>query len=872
MSFPAPPSRRLTAIAVLLALGATSAAAQGPGPTQPDVQRQNARANRANWTLAERFAPAALRSSVYSTNVQPRWLGKSDTMWYNWRDRSGSRFWLVVPASATKRPLFDRERLAAQLAEAARRPVDPNNLPFTTLNFTKDHKAFRFTFDSTRYEWSLAAATLKSLGRPPREAPADEERADVGGGRVGGGAGAFGANRARDFRNFSPDSTAFVFARNHNLYLVEVGKADTMQVTTDGALNYTFGFRDTTENRRQLDRLAQGGQQQQEEQGGQEQTDDAEGSSRELRVRPNVTWSPDSRAFSIVRQDARKVKELYLVNVLAEPRPVLIHYPYAMPGEENVPQSELWVYRRGERAAKRLNVARYRDQRIMDVHWPVSGDKVRLVRRDRPQRNLEFVEVDVATNAVRVLLSEGMAGASLDPQPVRYLRKGGDFVWWSERSGWGHYYAYAFDGGRTPKAVLTSGAWHADAISAIDSARGVVWLTGMGREPGENVYHQHLYRVNGDGSGFTLLDPGNFTHAQAVAPTRRYFVDNFSRVDAPTKSVLRDAATGRVVMPLEEADVSKLKELGWKPPEPFVVKAADGVTDIYGVMWKPFDFDSTRAYPLVAHVYPGPQTESVTIPFQPSSVNQQMAQLGMIVIQIGNRGGSPLRSLAYHRYGYYNLRDYALADKKAGIEQLAARHRFIDIDRVGIYGHSGGGFLTAAALLLPPYNTFFKVGWSESGNHDNNIYNQNWSEWNHGMREVRPRLAGDSTRRTRGVAGGALGGAPDAADGGPPADTTIAMLDTTRYEIRVPTNQELAANLRGNLMLSTGDLDNNVHPGGTIKLAEALIKANKRFDFMVVPGQPHSFRDMTPWVQRRMLEYFAEHLMGDYYGAGADIK
>jgi dipeptidyl aminopeptidase/acylaminoacyl peptidase len=264
----------------------------------------------------------------------------------------------------------------------------------------------------------------------------------------------------------------------------------------------------------------------------------------------------------------------------------------------------------------------------------------------------------------------------------------------------------------------------------------------------------------------------------------------------------------------------------------------------------------------------------VTFPFSPSNVNQQLAQLGMIVIQIGNRGGSPQRSLAYHRYGYYNLRDYALADKKAGIEQLAARHRYIDIDRVGIYGHSGGGFLTAAAMLLPPYNSFFKVGWSESGNHDNNIYNQNWSEWNHGMRIVAPKMAADSGRgRGRGVAGAnGTRGTPGATDGGAAVDTTTSMLDTTRYEIRVPTNPELATNLRGNLMLTTGDLDNNVHPGGTIRLANALIKANKRFDFLVVPGQPHGYRDMGPWVQRRMLEYFAEHLLGDYYGAGAEIK
>lgn len=850
-------------VAAGLVLFGAAVTAHAQAPTPPDVQRQQARQNRGNWTLADRFSPTALRPIVYTNAVQPHWLGKTDSLWYNWKDRNGSHFYMVVPGQASKRPLFDREKLAAQLAEVAHRPIDPNNLPFTTLNFTKDHKVFRFTADSMRYEWSMATQTLKSLGKPPREVPKDEEREDRGGrGGVGGGGGGPPGGQRGEYRNFSPDSTAYAFARNHNLYVVEVGKPDTLQVTTDGALDYSFGTKDTTQSRRELDSLSLG-QGQQDNQG--DQTDDNSGNAREMRVRPNVVWSPDSKGFAIVRQDQRKVKELYLVNVLAEPRPVLLHYKYAMPGEENVPQSELWVYRRGEKSAKQLDVKKWKDQRLMDVHFADGPDKVRLVRRDRPQRNLELIEVDVASNAIKPLLSESIENASLDPLPVRYLKKGGDFLWASERSGWQQYYVYGHDGGAAPKYPLTTGAWHAENIMQIDSTRGIVWLTGEGHEPGENPYYQHLYRVNADGSGFALVDPGNFTHAETMAPTKRYFVDSYSRIDAPTKTVLRDAGTGRVVMDLEEMDISKLKEIGWKPPETFVVKAADGVTDIYGNIWKPFDFDSTKKYPIIANVYPGPQTESITFPFSPSNVPQQMAQLGFIVIQIGNRGGSPQRSAAYHRYGYYNLRDYALADKKSGIQQLAARHKWIDIDRVGIYGHSGGGFLTAAAMLEPGYNDFFKVGVSESGNHDNNIYNQNWSEWNHGLRIMATK---NDTARVRGGRG--TGGGTPPASAGAGADTATA--DSTRFQIRVPTNEELAGNLKGNLLLETGDLDNNVHPGNTIRLVNALIKANKRFDFMIVPGQPHSYRGMVGYTNRLMMEYFAEHLLGDYYRSDAAIQ
>jgi dipeptidyl aminopeptidase/acylaminoacyl peptidase len=821
---------------------------------QSAVQVQVATApvhGRANWTLADRYSAAALRSIVLGTSVTPRWLGETDSLWYNWKDRAGTHFYLVVPASKTKQPLFDHAKLAAALTEEAHKPYDATNLPFTTLTFTKSHKAFHFTVDSTRYEWTLATQTLKGLGKFPRDSVLPDEERDRGGNGRGGGGGGQGAGQTGDFRNFSPDSTAFVFARNHNLYLVEVGKPDSVQITTDGVKDYSFGFRDTTQV--QDDQI-----QQDDQQGGGQQRQ-----SRDPRVRPNVSWSPDSKAFSIVRTDQRKVKELYLVNVLASPRPTLTSYRYAMPGEVDVGQQELYVFRRGAKSLTPVAVKKWKDQRLMDVHWTTGSDKIRVVRRDRTQRNLDLVEIDLGTHAVKTILTESIENAALEPQPVRYVKRGGDMIWWSERSGWGHYYLYDHDG-RFKKA-LTEGPWRAESIVQIDTVKGVVWVAGVGREPGENVYFTHTYRMNGDGTAFALVDGGNFNHAETISPTKKYMVDNYSRVDAPTKIVLRDAA-GAVVMNLEEADVSRLKEMGWRMPEPFIVKAADGVTDIYGNMWKPFDFDSTKKYPIVANVYPGPQTESVNFTFSATGAPQQLAQLGIIVIQIGNRGGSPQRSLAYHRYGYYNLRDYALADKKAGIEQLAARYKFIDIDRVGIFGHSGGGFLTAAALLQPPYNDFFKVGVSSSGNHDNNIYNQNWSESNHGLK-----IVASTARATTDSARARQRGRTNAPDAVTPRDTAVVD-DTVKFEIHVPTNIELAPNLKGNLLLVTGDMDNNVHPGNTIRLANALIKANKRFDYMIMPGKPHAYGDMQPYFTRMMLEYFAEHLIGDYNRGGAEIK
>ena len=853
--------RMLRAAASLVALAAVPLTAQD-------------HANKANWELAGKFAPTALRSRIYTNSVNPHWLGQSDSLCYDWKDHNGSTFYLVVPTTKTKKPLFDQVKLASQLSDLSHRAHDPQNLPFTSIRFSTDRKTFTFNADSSRWEWDVRAETLKQLG-PVTAANTDGAAGrggrggrggvggvatppdtintcggNAGGGRAGagGGGGQFGGGRGGDFRNYSPDSSMFAFARDHNLFLVKVATKDTVQLSKDGVKNYSFGTRDTVQERQQQELQRE---QQQQDDSTQISGNESGRINRDPRVRANVVWSQDSKAFAVIRSDQRKVGELYLVNNLATPRPTLMSYSYAMPGEENVPQEELYSWKVGDTQLTPVNVRKWKDQRLFDLHWDGNASHLRMVRRDRTQRHMELIDVDMASHAVSPLLREDVEKNSSERQNVRYVKTGGDFIWWSERTGWGHYYLY--DNSGRLKRPLTSGAWRAERIVDVDSVKGVMYFTGVGREPGENPYYSHTYRVNLDGTGFAMLDAGDATHDARLSPNKRWIVDNFSRIDLAPKAVLRDAS-GKTVMDLETMDISRLKELGWRPPETFQTKAADGVTDIYGNMWKPFDFDSTKKYPIIANVYPGPQTESVNFTFSPTAVPQELAQLGFIVIQIGNRGGSPQRSQEYQGYGYFNLRDYALADKKAGIEQLAARHKWIDLDRVGIYGHSGGGFLTAAAMMLPPYNDFFKVGVSESGNHDNNIYNENWSEQYHGLKVIAKK--DDKTKKT--TANNQDGAEPD------------EMPDST-FSIHVPTTVDLAANLKGNLLLETGDMDNNVHPANTIRLVHALIKANKRFDFMLLPGKPHGYGDMVPYTNHLMFEYFAEHLLGDYYRKDANI-
>jgi dipeptidyl aminopeptidase/acylaminoacyl peptidase len=400
---------------------------------------------------------------------------------------------------------------------------------------------------------------------------------------------------------------------------------------------------------------------------------------------------------------------------------------------------------------------------------------------------------------------------------------GGDMLWWSERDGWAHLYLYGPDG--EVRQRLTEGPWHVGGVSGVNDEAGYVLFRANNREEGEDPYYSHLYRVGLDGRGLTLLNPGDYDHQASTNDDATYFVDNYSRVNSVPAAALHDAS-GRKIMDLEEADFSALMDAGYEHPEPYTVKAGDGVTDLYGVMYKPYDFDPSKKYPIVAYVYPGPQTESVAKSFSLAPTEQALAQFGFIVITIGNRGGHPSRSKWYHNYGYGNLRDYGLEDKKVAIEQLADRHGFIDADRVGIYGHSGGGFMSTAAMLV--YPDFFKVAVSSAGNHNNDVYNAWWSEKHHGVKEVKD---------TAGV--------------------------VTGFDYSIDRNSDIAANLKGHLLLTTGDVDNNVHHAGTFRMAEALIRANKRFDFFIFPGQRHGFGNMSNYWFWLRAEYFVKHLLGD---------
>lgn len=926
-----------------------------------------------NYTLAERFSSDYVRQRTYSSSVQPNWIGETDRFWYSYEDRYGWRYMLVEPSPKREdvrhEPLFDRDSLAAKLSMAVKQPLDAEQMRLSNAKVDDEGRVFSFIHKDRKFEYDLVSGELADKGEPT-----DEERRSSGRRSSGRQRSAFFPGRggddgdeSRTHRVFAPDNTAYVFARGHDLYLIEAteevkeqvaeitarleaeekakeeaeeqaeqddegapqdgerrrgrrgsrgdadgdavdedesedGKADeeqdetkveTVRVRHMGEKPLPF---ETDERRKWADqvderdavRLSTDGEEDRSFRGrtpsaaeawgaGQDEAfdyddyawDDHAGAApadedeeRPAPTRPSVRWSPDSTSFYALRRDSRDVEQLFLVNSIAEPRPELEEYDYPMPGEEKIRRSELHVFDRAAQALSRVE-PRWKDEQYRGLRWtehedPAEGEptppaELRLLRQDRLVRNLEYVSLIPSTGATKVLLEEGFEAANVSPQGARYLEERDQFIWWSDRSGWGHFYLYSGEGELL--GPITSGKWRASRVVDVDEEKGLLFFTGNGREADQNIYYEHLYRVHLDGSGLECLDEGDANHRSTLSPSKTYIVDNCSRIDMAPVSLLRHPSWDEPVE-LEEMDLSRLEEAGWRMPETFSVKAADGVTDLFGNMWKPFDFNKKKRYPIIVEVYPGPQTEGVSHTFSSVNSRQQLAQVGFIVVQVGHRGGTPGRSKAYHSYGYFNLRDYGLEDKKVALEQLAERHPFIDIERVGLYGHSGGGFMTAAAMMLPPYNDFFKVGVSSAGNHDNNIYNNYWSERYHGLREVavEEQAAREGGRRR-----------------GRPQDEKGEQDDSEmRFEIRIPTTQELAANLKGNLLLVHGEIDNNVHPANTMRLVDALIKENKRFDLLIIPGARHGFGAASTYFSHRRWEFFAEHLLEDHQG-GADI-
>ena len=740
----------------------------------PVIAQQRPALTAADYARAEKFLGYNATPLVSGSGVRPTWL-PDGRFWYRNTLPQGTELLIVDPVRRTRTRAFDQARLAAALSAAAGTTYDSLRLPITQFDFSADKQSI--TFEAGGRRWTCGVQADRCSGVP---AP-----------RLGTGRNAV----------LSPDGTRAAFIRDFNLWLREIATGKETQLTTDGVKD--FGY--ATDN------------------AGWVRSD-----------RPVVLWSPDSRKIATFQQDERAVGEMYVVETKVS-HPVLQAWKYPLPGDSVIQMIHRVVIDLSGPAPQVIRLQLPPDPHrsttcdhilcdgtFADVEWSPDASRLVFVSTARDHKREDVRLADAATGSVRDLFTETVPTffeSGFNSRNWRVLWDAKELLWYSQRDDWGHLYRYDLESGKL-KSQLTSGSWNVLEVLRVDAKSRTLFFTGVGREPGRDPYFRQLYRIGLDGRDLKLLTPEDADHDVTLSLNGAFFTDSYSRPEVPPTALLRDA-NGKLVLALQQADISRLVATGWTPPIPFTVKARDGKTELYGLMYRPGNFDSTRKYPIVDYIYPGPQTGSVgSRSFSAArSDHRALAELGFIVVQIDGMG-TPLRSKSFHAAYYGDMGDNTLPDQVAGIKELGARYPWIDLDRVGIWGHSGGGFASTGAILR--YPDFFKVAVSEAGNHDQRQYEDDWGEKWQGLLE-------------RGPGGG------------------------DNYDSQA--NQNLAKNLKGKLLIAHGTLDTNVPPYNTLLVVNELIKANKDFDLLLLPNRGHGFAN-EPYMIRRRWDYFVKHLLG----------
>ncbi|HEY7789100.1 MAG TPA: DPP IV N-terminal domain-containing protein [Vicinamibacterales bacterium] len=727
----------------------------------------------ADYHHAEQFMPYNTDPLVLHSGVRAHWLwhDADDRFWYRTRTERGLEFFLVDPAKQSRGPAFDQPKLATSLSAAASKTFDPFDLPFAQFTFTDDAKAIWFDLGSQRWTCTLETYACTS---------ADNKQAKI--------------------EVLSPDHTKAAFIRDWNLWVRDVATGKETQLTTDGVENFGYA------------------------------TDNAGWARSD---RPIVVWSPDSKKIATFQQDQRNDGDMYLVNTQVG-HPKLEAWKYPLPGDPTVTMIQRVIIDVDGPKTIRLQLPPDQHRSTLcddvacggdwsDVQWSPDSTHLAFISTSRDHKHETLHVADASTGTIRDVLHEDVATfytSGTNHANWKYLPKSEEVIWFSERDNWGQLYLYDLRTGAL-KHQITTGEGNVAQMLSVDPASRTIYFVGNGKEPGVDPYFRHFYSIDFDGKNLKMLTPApNTDHDVSVALDGRFFVDSYSTPQTPPISWVGDTH-GQQVMALEKADISRLLAVGWKPPMPITVKARDGSTDLYGLLYRPTNFDPSKKYPIVNHIYPGPQTGSVgSRTFSPSRGDtQSLAELGFVVVEIDGMG-TPWRSQKFQEAYYGDMGDNTLPDQVAGMKELAQRFPWIDLDRAGIYGHSGGGFATADAMFS--YPDFFKVGISEAGNHDNRDYEDDWAEKWQGLLVTNP-------------------------DG------------TTNYDNQA--NQLKAKNLKGKLLLAHGTMDTNVPPYNTLLVVDALIKANKDFDLLFLPNRNHGFGN-EPYMVRRRWDYFVRYLMG----------
>ncbi len=748
----------------------------------------------ADYARAEKFMSYYTQPLVTGGYVSPTWMA-GDRFWYREATPAGAEFLLVDPMHGTKAPAFNHAKLAAALSAVSGEHYTANDLPFYSIDLSDDGRTVSFDAGRRHYSCDVGGEKCADVGAATGNgAPRGFGR---GFGRGGGGQTASGGAPM----NVSPDGSKGVFIRDWNLWVHDMHTGAEHPLTQDGIEN--FGY--ATDN------------------AGWKHTDQAIG-----------LWSPDSRQFATYQQDQRKTGDMYLV-VTNVGHPTLQSWKYPLPGDTDITMIQRVIVDVDAGSIVRLKMPPDQHRTsicddiacggntLSDAEWSPDAKTLMFLSTSRDHRDEHLRVADAATGDVHDVYEEKSPDffeSGYNTVNWHYLPESNEFIWYSERTNWGQLYLYDLTTGNLKNAI-TTGDYKVWQVLKVDPAARRVYFTAGGREPG-NPYFSHFYSVKFDGSDFRSLTPDSANHSVQLAPDGRYFVDTYSTPQTPPVTVLRDDR-GKVITQLDKQDISKLVAAGWRPPKTVVVKARDGKTDLYGLMYTPTHLDPNRKYPIVNHIYPGPQSGSVGgWGFSAARGDAQaLAELGFVVVEI-DAMGSPGRSHSFQA-AYYGAmgRDNGLPDQVAGMKQLAQRYPYIDIDKAGIYGHSGGGFATADAMFR--YPDFFKVGISESGNHDQTEYEDDWGEKWQGLNVPLP--------------GGGMS-----------------------YDRE--SNESVAKNLKGHLLLAHGTIDDNVPPYNTLLVVDSLIKYNKDFDLLLIPNVHHGYGAATNYMTRRRWDYFVRYLMG----------
>lgn len=734
-----------------------------------------------DYARAEGFLGSYTSGLVYKNSVSPNWTSNS-SFWYRNNLPNGAEFIKVDAATGKKARAFDHDRLASGISAQLDTTFTGLSLPFTTFQFSTDEKSITFNADGRSFSCTLNRYRCQSVERSDRASGADQDP----------------MRRFRSVEVASPDGKLEAFIRNHNLWVRDKSTKEERPLTTDGVDEFGYA------------------------------TNNAGWTKGDG---PVLVWSPDSKKIATFQHDGRGVQNMYLVST-ATGHPELQAWKYPLPGDSLIFRIERVVIDVPSAKVVRLDMPPDAHRSTItdhiayrggwaDIAWSKDSKELSFVSSSRDHKDAWLRVANPETGAVREVLHEHQKTfyeSGIGDVNWRFLSDTDEFIWFSQRDNWGHLYLYDQHTGAL-KNQITKGNWTVRTIQFINEKARKIYFVGSGREEGD-PYFTYLYSINFDGSDLKLLTPDYGTHSYNFSSDNSFFVDTYSQPDVPPVTAVRNL-DGKLMVSLEKADISALVATGWKAPTQIKVKGRDGETDIYGLMYTPTELDPAKKYPVLNYIYPGPQTGSVGgRAFTPSrSDKQAVAELGFVVIEVDGMG-TPGRSKSFHDTYYGNMGDNTLPDQIAAIQEMGRRHSYIDTDRVGIWGHSGGGFASAAALMR--YPDFYDVAVSGAGNHDNRTYEDDWGEKWQGLLETNE-------------------------DGSTNYDNQATILEVDK--------------LKGKLLIAHGTMDANVPPNNTLMLVDKLMDANKDFDLLMFPNSGHGFRQGDYWMRRRW-DYFVKHLIG----------